>query len=143
MSATYTKLLLYFILILGIILIGVLLISFVELQKANNNITDAALKLNQTQISVNQTQLFLTQSEHEDKARDNQTKIEMQGRSNQTRVLINNTTDLLLEHHKGLVGMNDNLTQYLTDIHNSMIDQFKELLQNQSMVTEPYKQTNK
>ena len=38
MSTEYTRLLMYFILTLGIVLIGVLAISFVELQKANTKL---------------------------------------------------------------------------------------------------------
>jgi hypothetical protein len=102
MSKDSVKLLTNFILVMGVILIGIVIIAIIQLLIANteikegrNDLTAAYLKLNETQATINQTQLFLESSKHEDAARDNQTKIEQKDRSNQTRVLINNTNTML------------------------------------------------
>ena len=134
MSTEYTKLLMYFILTIGVVLIGVLVISFVELQKANqeiqygrNDLTQANEKLNKTLSKVNQTQLFLQQSEHEDKAREAQTQIEMQGRSNQTKFILNNTQTLLQIHHDGLVNLYKEFRESVERQNNTTDKLFKEV----------------
>lgn len=131
MSTEYTRLLMYFILTLGIVLIGVLAISFVELQKANTKINEASDRINATQITVNQTQLFLHQTEHEDKAREAQTKIEMQGRSNQTKFILNNTQNLLRIHHDGLVSLYKEFQNAVERQNNTTNKLFKEVSEAQ------------
>ena len=122
MSTEYVRLLMYFILTIGLILIGVLLVSFIELQRGNNLIQEAYVKLNQTSAAINQTQLFLESTKHEDEARDNQSQFEMQGRSNQTKTILNGTQDYLENHHQGLLDYIDRTNNTTNKIIDNILD---------------------
>jgi len=102
MSMQSFKLLTYFIMAMGFIVAGLLLISTIGIEKANDgldagnqNLTLAIKGINMLQASVNETQIFLQQTKIDDERQTKVNKIETMGRSNQTRVLINNTDEKL------------------------------------------------
>lgn len=131
MSQESVKILTYFILIMGIIVIGVLIMAIVQLLIANTEIKEGRIdlvqanhKLNETLVKLNQTKLILQQQTHEDLARYNQTKIEQIGRSNQTRVLINNTNNQV----KSLVNnTNDMLQDFIGKYNNITSNIFQQI----------------
>ena len=151
MSAQSFKLLMYFIMTVGFIITGVLIVSFVEIQKSNDkldkgnaNLEFAIVEINKTQASINQTQLFLSQQKHEDEARDIQSKLETMGRSNQTKFIVSNTNDILenfIERYNNKTQiLFNNISQLLKDINNAqqqnqdIIDLLLNSSKNQSII---------
>ena len=84
-----------------------------------NQVFKTGEQVNQTSITVNQTALFLESTKHEDEAREKQNQLEMKGRSNQTRAILNNTQDLLERHHNGLIEINKELKQHFDRQNNT------------------------
>jgi len=103
---------------LTVIIMGVIVgLIFVYQQKVNLSHNQFIIgKINQTLAQINLTKAEI----HEDQARQIQTakqnKFEMLGRANQTKLIMNQTQDLILKHDKKLrqyIDQSSNNTQTL------------------------------
>ena len=126
-----SKLLMYFILIMGSLVTMLMIIFFIQNFMILDDIQKNTNISNQTQTTINQTKLFLTQQQHEDEAREKQNQIQMKDRSNQTRVILNNTQDLLEAHHNALIIVNEDLKKYIGIQNNTTLKLFKEIAKAQ------------
>lgn len=93
------RLILYFILVLGIIAITIWSIFFIQMSDLINKSTEIIETSNQTQYVLNQTELML----HENLARDKQTEHEDKSRDKQSEKIMNITRQIILEHHYDLM----------------------------------------
>lgn len=138
-----SKLLMFFILIMGIIVATLMILFFVQNLQILTNVQQQLIPLaNQTNSTANQTQLFLQQTKQDDERQEKVNKLEMQGRSNQTRVLINNTQDLLEVHHNGLVTLNADLKKYIDKQNNTTLKLLNLLSDIQNDIQQDTKETN-
>lgn len=134
-----SKLLMFFILIMGIVVTTLMILFFIQNLQILTNVQQQLLPLaNQTNSTANQTQLFLQQTKQDDERQERVNKLEMQGRSNQTRTIMNNTQDMLQVHHNGLVKLNDDLKKYIDKQNNTTMKLFREInsaqQQNQDII---------
>lgn len=118
-----SKLLLYFLLVLGTIVTTLLSIFLVQNFTILNDIQQNTAISNSTQTTINQTSLFLQQTKHEDEARDKQSQMERIYLSNQTRTLlkeiraiVNDSSDTI---HKLIVRYNNTTQKILQEIKES------------------------